>query len=146
MLTKHLQILVPKNLHHVVAVATGSAKQFAHRKSGPNPGPVQISIPDPVPLNRYKLGFQAGNVTSSVTNQIYKAKNFTKLNNHHLQDARGLDICFGYNNARGCRRTVIDATTCKDPISQTQYAHFCSNWDPEANAHCLRTHPRCGNH
>ena len=70
----------------------------------------------------------------------------TKLTDSLFKDARGLDVCFGYNNARGCRRTAVDATTCRDQISQTQYAHFCSNWDPAANAHCLRPHPRCGNH
>jgi hypothetical protein len=69
-----------------------------------------------------------------------------QTNDSLFKDARGLDVCFGYNNARGCRRTAVDATTCRDPISQIQYAHFCSNWDPAANAHCLRTHPRCGNH
>jgi hypothetical protein len=63
-----------------------------------------------------------------------------------LQDARGLDICFGYNNARGCRRTSVDATTCKDQISNVSYAHFCSNWDAAAGTHCLRPHPRFSNH
>jgi hypothetical protein len=63
-----------------------------------------------------------------------------------MQDARGLEVCYGYNGVRGCKRTSIDATTCKDPVTQIQYAHFCSNWDRPNYSHCLRPHPRYGNH
>jgi len=62
------------------------------------------------------------------------------------KDTRGLETCHGYNGKNGCRRTPIDATTCRDQFSQTMYSHFCSNWDPASNSHCLGTHPRFGNH
>ena len=62
------------------------------------------------------------------------------------QDARGLDICFGYNSPRGCRRSIVDATTCRDPLTHVSYAHYCSNWDAGSNTHCLQTHPRHSNH
>jgi hypothetical protein len=64
----------------------------------------------------------------------------------YVQDARGLDLCYGYNSARGCKRTAIDATTCKDQQSQISYGHFCCNWDATSGTHCLGTHPRYGNH
>jgi len=63
-----------------------------------------------------------------------------------LQDARGLDVCYGFNSARGCNRTAVDATTCRDQHTQTSYAHFCNQWDAASGSHCLATHSRHGNH
>jgi hypothetical protein len=62
------------------------------------------------------------------------------------KDARGLEVCFGYNNKNGCRRIPIDATTCRDQHSQVLYAHFCSNWNKSTSIHCLKPHSRHGNH
>jgi hypothetical protein len=84
-------------------------------------------------------GFKPSNSTSRVNPRPANAGPVAK-------DARGLETCHGYNGPKGCRRTAIDATTCRDPFSQVHYAHFCSNWDASAGAHCLKVHPRHGNH
>jgi hypothetical protein len=62
------------------------------------------------------------------------------------QDARGLEICYGFNSVRGCKCTAVDATTCRDRLTQMTYVHFCSNWDAASNSHCLGPHSRHGNH
>ncbi len=54
--TKHFQIPVPKNRYDSYRInQTVRTQQI--RTQTPTPDPDQISIPDPVPLGRYKLGF-----------------------------------------------------------------------------------------
>ncbi len=50
------------------------------------------------------------------------ADNVMETNKMSLpQDARGLEICYGFNSARSSKRTAVDATTCRDGLTQITY-------------------------
>ena len=56
------------------------------------------------------------------------------------QAGNGLGTCHRFNSSVGCNRTMIDATTCKDPNTGFSYAHFCDFYDATTRSHCLAPH------
>ena len=56
----------------------------------------------------------------------------------------GRKICFAYNKPSGCQNPPLaSGQGCKDPNSQTDFAHCCLWFFPTTGVYCLQGHPKC---
>jgi hypothetical protein len=56
----------------------------------------------------------------------------------------GRKICFAFNKPQGCQNPPISGGPgCKDPKSQSEFAHCCSWFFPTTGTYCLQGHSKC---
>jgi hypothetical protein len=78
--------------------------------------------------------------------QKSSGKGFSKLRpNRPIAMIQGIQVCYGYNDQKGCQRPFVRANVCKD-AKNNWFAHVCNWWDSGANKYCLMPHPRSANH
>jgi hypothetical protein len=84
-----------------------------------------------------------GNKNSSQKNS---GKSFSKLRpNRPIAMVQGMQVCYGYNDQKGCQRQMVRPNVCKDGKNNT-FAHVCNWWDNGTSKYCLQAHPRTANH
>jgi hypothetical protein len=107
------------------------------------------------------LGSRAGGATGSGNSQTAGSsgsgggktggqnnsrKAYSRLRpNRPIAMVQGIQVCYGYNEQKGCQRPLARANVCKDAKNNT-FAHVCNWWENGAGKYCLQQHPRTANH
>ena len=78
--------------------------------------------------------------------QKNSGKGHSKLRpNRPIAMVQGIQVCYGFNEQKGCQRPLVRANVCKD-VKNNSFAHVCNWWENGTGKYCLQAHPRTGNH